>query len=147
MGSSARSDQRDRKSPRPARRCCRAQRPDERIFVISRPAFERAVGRLSGQGFRILVDLFASTPIRYRFAEMPYVFRQRLHGGSKLDSLVAWEYLMLLLDKRFGHLFRFASFPSQRSVFRASLSTSLHFIVRCRQQIFRLRKAVEQSRQ
>ena len=78
---------------------------------------------------------------------MPYVFRQRLHGGSKLDSLVAWEYLMLLLDKRFGHLFRFASFPSQRSVFRASLSTSLHFIVRCRQQIFRLRKPVEQSRQ
>lgn len=101
MGSSARSDQRDRKSPRG-------------FFVISRPAFERAVRRLSGQGFKILVDLFASTPIRYRFAEMPYVFRQRLHGESKLDSLVAWEYLMLLLDKRFGHFVpvRFVSFAA-----------------------------------
>lgn len=88
--------------------------PMSGFFVISRPAFERAVRRLSGQGFKILVDLFASTPIPYRFAEMPYVFRQRLHGESKLDSLVAWEYLMLLIDKRFGRFVpvRFVSFAA-----------------------------------
>jgi dolichol-phosphate mannosyltransferase len=70
-----------------------------------------------------------------------------LHGESKLDSLVAWEYLMLLLDRQFGHFVpvRFVSFAAIGV--SASLSTSLHFIVRCRQQIFRLRKAVEQSRQ
>ena len=67
-----------------------------------RSAFERAARRLSGQGIKILVDLFASTPAPYRFVEIPYLFRQRLHGQSTLDSLVAWEYLMLLLDKRLG---------------------------------------------
>jgi dolichol-phosphate mannosyltransferase len=45
-------------------------------------------------------------------AEVPYTFRTRQHGESKLDSLVLWEYLQLLLDKMFGHLVpvRFLSF-------------------------------------
>lgn len=86
--------------------------PMSGFFIISRRAFERAVRHLSGQGFKILVDLFASTPVAYRFAEIPYTFRQRSHGVSKLDSLVAWEYLTLLLDKLFGRLLpvRFVSF-------------------------------------
>jgi dolichol-phosphate mannosyltransferase len=88
--------------------------PMSGFFIISRPAFERAVRHLSGQGFKILVDLFASTPVAYRFAEVPYLFRQRLHGVSKLDSLVAWEYLMLLLDKLFGRFLpvRFVAFAA-----------------------------------
>ncbi|MFZ0694666.1 MAG: glycosyltransferase family 2 protein [Alphaproteobacteria bacterium] len=76
--------------------------PMSGFFMITRPAFEGAVRRLSGQGFKILLDLFASTSTPYKFAEMPYVFGQRLHGESKLDSFVAWEYLMLLLDKLVG---------------------------------------------
>jgi dolichol-phosphate mannosyltransferase len=78
--------------------------PMSGFFLITRPALERAVRRLSGQGFKILLDLFASTPEPYRFRELPYTFRDRLHGQSKLDSLVAWEYLMLLLDKLIGWL-------------------------------------------
>jgi dolichol-phosphate mannosyltransferase len=88
--------------------------PMSGFFLISRPAFERAARCLSGQGFKILVDLFASTPVPYRFTEIPYLFRPRLHGQSKLDSLVAWEYLMLLLDKRLGGFVppRFVSFSA-----------------------------------
>jgi dolichol-phosphate mannosyltransferase len=88
--------------------------PMSGFFVISRSTFEQAVRRLSGQGFKILVDLFASTPVPYPFAEIPYQFRQRLHGESKLDSLVVWEYLMLLLDKRLGRFVpaRFVSFAA-----------------------------------
>ena len=78
--------------------------PMSGFFVIARPAFERAVRRLSGQGFKILLDLFASTPEQYRFRELPYTFRDRLHGESKLDSFVAWEYIMLLVDKLIGWL-------------------------------------------
>lgn len=78
--------------------------PMSGFFVITRPALERAVRRLSGQGFKVLLDLFASTPEPYRFRELPYTFRDRLHGESKLDSFVAWEYLMLLLDKLIGWL-------------------------------------------
>jgi len=88
--------------------------PMSGFFMLSRPAFERAVRRLSGQGFKILLDLFASTPIPYRFKEMPYVFGQRQHGESKLDSFVVWEYLMLLVDKLVGRYVpaRFISFAA-----------------------------------
>jgi|SRR5271166_757176 len=76
--------------------------PMSGFFMLTRPAFEQAVRRLSGQGFKILLDLFASTPTAYRFKEIPYVFGQRQHGESKLDSFVVWEYLMLLIDKLVG---------------------------------------------
>jgi dolichol-phosphate mannosyltransferase len=76
--------------------------PMSGFFLITRPAFERVVRRLSGQGFKILLDLFASAATPYRYLELPYVFRPRLYGESKLDSLVVWEYLMLLLDKLIG---------------------------------------------
>ena len=44
--------------------------------------------------------------------ELPYRFRERQHGESKLDTLVAWEYGMLLADKLFGKFIpvRFAVF-------------------------------------
>ncbi len=78
--------------------------PMSGFFVMTRPALERAVRRLSGQGFKVLLDLFASAPQPYRFRELPYTFRDRLYGESKLDSFVAWEYVMLLSDKLIGWL-------------------------------------------
>src|SRR5262245_18244969 len=78
--------------------------PMSGFFLITREALERAVRQLSGQGFKILLDLFASTPAPSRSRELPYTFRDRLHGQSKLDSFVVWEYLMLLLDKLIGWL-------------------------------------------
>jgi len=88
--------------------------PMSGFFMVSRPAFERCVRRLSGQGFKILLDLFASTPVAFRFVEMPYIFGQRQHGESKLDSFVIWEYLMLLVDKLVGRYVpaRFISFAA-----------------------------------
>jgi dolichol-phosphate mannosyltransferase len=76
--------------------------PMSGFFMIDRRAFERTVRWLSGNGFKILLDLFASAPTPYRFRELPYVFSERIHGESKLDSLVIWEYVMLLLDKWVG---------------------------------------------
>ena len=76
--------------------------PMSGFFLIERSAFDGAMRRLSGQGFKILLDLFASTPRPFAFAELPLQFRERLHGESKLDTLVAWEYLMLLLQKLIG---------------------------------------------
>lgn len=72
------------------------------FFLMRRQAFDGAVRNLSQQGFKILLDLFASAPQPLRFAELPYKFRTRIHGESKLDSMVAWEYGMLLADKLFG---------------------------------------------
>jgi len=76
--------------------------PMSGFFMIRRDAFDAAVRSLSGQGFKILLDLFASAPRPLRFGEIPLTFRERLHGESKLDAMVAWEYLMLLLQKLAG---------------------------------------------
>jgi dolichol-phosphate mannosyltransferase len=78
--------------------------PMSGFFMITREAFMGCVRGLSGMGFKILVDLFASSPRPLRFAEVPYTFRDRLAGQSKLDGQVAWDYGMLLLDKLIGHL-------------------------------------------
>jgi dolichol-phosphate mannosyltransferase len=72
------------------------------FFVITRDAFVVTMRNLSGQGFKILLDIFASAPRPLAFAELPFHFRSRVNGESKLDALVAWEYLILLLDKLAG---------------------------------------------
>jgi dolichol-phosphate mannosyltransferase len=86
--------------------------PMSGFFVIRNEAFRGAVRNLSGVGFKILLDLFASSPTPLRFEEMPYEFRNRQAGESKLDNQVAWEYGMLLLDKLVGHILpvRFVAF-------------------------------------
>jgi dolichol-phosphate mannosyltransferase len=78
--------------------------PMSGFFMLQRPVFDAAVRRLSAQGFKILVDLFASSPKPLAFKELGFTFRERRHGESKLDSLVAIEYLQLLIDKLFGHI-------------------------------------------
>lgn len=70
--------------------------------MCRREVFENAMRGLSLQGYKILLDLIASSHPKPRTLELPYVFRTRLHGESKLDTLVAWEYLTLLLDKLVG---------------------------------------------
>ena len=86
--------------------------PMSGFFMLTRPAFESALRQLSGQGFKILLDIFASAEKPLAFKELPYQFRNRLHGESKLDAMVAWEYVLLLLDKLIGHVVpvRFALF-------------------------------------
>ena len=47
--------------------------PMSGYFVLRRAFFEETMRRLSGQGFKILLDLFASAPRPVRFAEVPYL--------------------------------------------------------------------------
>jgi len=76
--------------------------PMSGFFMIRRDAFDRAVRTMSAVGFKILVDLLASSPKPLRLKELPYEFRLRHSGESKLDAFVAWEYLVLLADKLIG---------------------------------------------
>jgi dolichol-phosphate mannosyltransferase len=78
--------------------------PMSGFFMVRRSIFEGAVRNLSGQGFKILLDLVASAPQPPRIREIPYQFRPRHKGASKLDALVAWEFGMLLLDKLLGQV-------------------------------------------
>jgi dolichol-phosphate mannosyltransferase len=81
---------------------CNLSDPMSGFFIVDRRFFEEVVYRLSGVGFKILVDLVASADRPVRFAEVPYTFRNRERGESKLDINVGLEYLQLLLDKVIG---------------------------------------------
>jgi len=98
-----------------ARMICRADIADplSGFFMCRREVFEAALRRMSGQGFKVLLDLLASSPEPPpRVKELPYSFRERRHGESKLDAMIAWEYGMLLADKLVGRFVpvRFALF-------------------------------------
>ncbi len=69
------------------------------FFMLRRDVFDAAAPHLSVLGFKILLDLFASSPRPLRFAELGFRFRARREGASKLDAMVAWEFLLLLLAK------------------------------------------------
>lgn len=86
--------------------------PMSGYFMMRRTVFMAVVRNLSTVGFKILLDLFASSPRPLKFIEIPYVFRKRQAGESKLDATVIWEYLLLLLDKLIGAALpiRFVSF-------------------------------------
>lgn len=87
-----------------ARRTLRAETTDPMsgFFMVRRDVFMEAVRDLSGIGFKILLDLLASAPRPLRVAEVPYSFRARQAGESKLDTMALWEFGMLLLDKTVG---------------------------------------------
>jgi dolichol-phosphate mannosyltransferase len=74
------------------------------FFMCRREAFERSLRNMSGYGFKVLLDLLASSPEPLRVRELPYSFRERHSGESKLDTLIIWEYGMLLADKLVGHI-------------------------------------------
>ncbi len=76
--------------------------PMSGFFALRRATFDGVVRRLSGEGYKILLDILASASAPLRVAEVPYQFRPRLAGASKLDSAVVWEYALLLIDKRIG---------------------------------------------
>jgi dolichol-phosphate mannosyltransferase len=73
--------------------------PMSGFFMIRRDRFEELAPQLSTQGFKILLDIVATARGELRTVEVPYSFGSRLHGESKLDSLVALDFLGLVLAK------------------------------------------------
>lgn len=81
---------------------CDLSDPMSGFFVVNRQFLEQVVYRLSGIGFKILLDIVCSSRRPVRFAEVPFTFRTRQFGASKLDINVGLEYFYLLLDKIIG---------------------------------------------
>jgi dolichol-phosphate mannosyltransferase len=73
--------------------------PMSGFFMIRRDRFEELAPQLSTQGFKILLDVVATAHGALRIKEIPYTFGSRLHGESKLDSMVALDFLGLVLAK------------------------------------------------
>ena len=79
---------------------CPLSDPMSGFFMLSRPFLLEVVHRLSQMGFKILLDLTSSLTRPLKFAEVPYTFRNREHGESKLDISVNLDFLLLIADKR-----------------------------------------------
>jgi dolichol-phosphate mannosyltransferase len=76
------------------------------FFVVDRRYFLSVEDSLTGTGFKILLDLLASSRRQVRVAEVPYRFRTRIAGESKLRARIELEYLYLLAAKIFNRMRR-----------------------------------------
>ena len=83
---------------------CRTELSDPMsgFFLLDRRFMEEVTPRVSAIGFKILLDLVSAAGRPVKLREVPYRFRQRVHGESKLDVLVLVEYLQLVTDKLIG---------------------------------------------
>jgi dolichol-phosphate mannosyltransferase len=81
---------------------CDVTDPMSGFFVVNSAFFRSTTERLTGTGFKILLDILASSKTPPRLGEVPYCFRARQLGESKLDVNVQLEYLYLIVDKMIG---------------------------------------------
>ncbi len=84
-------------------------------FFMTRTALVRELApQLAAIGFKILLDIMTGSRRPLNFREFPYVFRVRTAGESKLDHVVAMEYLIAIYDRMFGKIVpvRFAMFSA-----------------------------------
>jgi dolichol-phosphate mannosyltransferase len=73
--------------------------PMSGFFAVRRDVFHACIYDLSQQGYKILLDILTSSPRPLKVEEVPYVFRNRHEGESKLDIMVLAEFLFLLVEK------------------------------------------------
>ena len=76
--------------------------PMSGFFAARRDLVIEAAPHLWDGGFKILLDLLASLPSPPRVVEIPFTFRSRRHGESKLDAAVMVDFVLLLLEKQVG---------------------------------------------
>jgi dolichol-phosphate mannosyltransferase len=86
--------------------------PMSGYFLLETATARQLAPKLSGIGFKILLDLLASAPKPLRVQEFPLQFAERRAGTSKLDRAVAFDFLVGLYEKSLGKVIptRFALF-------------------------------------
>ncbi|MDE2436422.1 MAG: glycosyltransferase family 2 protein [Sphingomonadales bacterium] len=86
--------------------------PMSGFFMLPTRILRADAHRLSGVGFKILLDILATVETPLRIKEFPLNFAARADGESKLDRTVVFEFLVGLYDKWLGRWIptRFALF-------------------------------------
>lgn len=113
--------------------------PMSGFLAVRRDLVVELMPRLSLIGFKILLDILMSSPGKLKVSEVPYHFRCRTAGESKLDVNVSIDFLLLLLEKKTGRfiparLFLFAAVGGSGLLvhlllLRLMLSFGLSFVV------------------
>lgn len=76
--------------------------PMSGFFMLRRTLAEEVAPRLSTAGFKVLLDIIASHPKALDIVEIPYVFRERAAGASKLDGRIVADFVGLVVAKLLG---------------------------------------------
>ena len=86
--------------------------PMSGFFMLPATVLRADAHRLSGVGFKILLDILATVDAPLRVKEFPLNFAARAEGESKLDRTVVFEFLIGPYDKWLGRIIptRFALF-------------------------------------
>ncbi len=86
--------------------------PMSGYFLLPTATVRALAPDLSAIGFKILLDILATSKEQLRVREFPLQFAVRRAGASKLDRAVAFEFLVGLYDRSLGQIFptRFALF-------------------------------------
>jgi dolichol-phosphate mannosyltransferase len=77
----------------------RTSDPMSGFFMARRQVVNNCVYDLSQQGYKILLDLIASSPQSTVIEEVAYTFRERAEGESKLSAMVVAEFVFLVVEK------------------------------------------------
>lgn len=67
------------------------------FFVLRLQACEALIRAVDVNGFKFLYELLALSKGHLRCAEVPLQFQPRVHGVSKLDVAIFWDFLISLL--------------------------------------------------
>jgi len=82
------------------------------FFLTNKSVFNKVKNDLSGRGFKIFLEMFfvLESKKKVKIKEVPYVFRIRKRGESKLGINVIIAYLVMLFSfalKKYATLFKF----------------------------------------
>jgi len=78
--------------------------PMSGYFMLTRELFEKVENKVTGQGFKILLDICVNAPTDIRVKDLPYTMRDRRAGASKLSLLVVFEFISFVVHKYFGRI-------------------------------------------
>lgn len=100
--------------------------PMSGYFMLPATVARTLAPRLSGIGFKILLDLLATADTPMNVKEFPLNFAARREGESKLDRAILFDFLAGLYDKTLGKVIptRFALFGTV-----GALGVGVHFVV------------------
>jgi len=100
--------------------------PMSGFFAIRRETVEALLPHLSNRGFKILFDLLSSSPRPLRTVELPFEFRARTVGESKLGPGIVVDYAVMIVDRLIRRYV-----PSRFAMFAlvGTVGLGVHFIM------------------
>src|SRR5690606_14042168 len=74
------------------------------VFMLRRDLADRIAGSVAREGFKILIDILSRLGRNARVEEVPFTFRERAQGESKLGVVVTMQFLGWLVTRLSGGL-------------------------------------------